>query len=103
MSSFAFRFFEIWRNPLPVHPDNQVRRALAVVAELVAFRGANQLGNFIARRLLGCRHELQANEMGRIRRQDHIATSVVPGDQHLSQFLFVVPSTRHVPYLFYLA
>jgi len=100
MSDLSLRLTKIWRNPLPIDPYDQVRRALTVVAKLLALGGAKQLRYLIARRLLRGGHELQADEMGCFWRQNDIPTGVVPGDQQFSQFLFVAPDTRHVPYLF---
>lgn len=101
MSNPALRLIVARIHPMPVHAHNHVRGALAVIAELEAFRVAQQLGDFIAGRFLGGRHQLQPDEQRSFRRQSHLSLAVRPSDQQFRKLFFIAPDTRHVPYLFY--
>lgn len=91
---------EIRVHPLPIHPDNQVRRASAVVAELLAFRATQKSGHLVARRLGRGRHEFETDEKRGFRRERHDPLAVRPSDQQFGKLFLIVPFTRHVPYSF---
>lgn len=101
MSNPAFRLIIPRIHPMPVHAHNHVRHALAVKAGLETFRVAQKLGDFIAGRFLGGRHQFQPHEQRGIWRQSHPTLAVRPSDQQFRKLFFIAPDTRHVPYLFY--
>ncbi len=92
---------KVRRDPMPIQSDNHVRRAVAVVADLGALRVAEQLGDFIAGRFLGSRHQLQPHEQRSFRRESHLPLAVRPRDQQFGKLFFIAPDTRHAPYLFH--